>query len=238
MTGHTLGHYRIESKIGQGGMGIVYRAVDTRLQRRIAIKVLPGEAVSDPERKKRFVREARAASALNHPNIITIHEIDTAEVERRAVDFIAMEYVEGKALDQIAARKRLPLPDVLKYAVQVADALGAAHAAGLVHRDIKPGNIMVTDKGLVKVLDFGLAKLVEPASDVSAATRSLDSEEELRTEEGTVVGTVAYMSPEQAQGMPLDARSDIFSLGPSSMSCWPAADLSKARTRWPRCRRS
>jgi serine/threonine protein kinase/WD40 repeat protein len=213
MIGQALGQYRIEAKAGQGGMGIVYLAVDTRLQRKVAIKVLPSEAVADPERKKRFVREARAASALNHPNIVTIYEIESAIVAGRPVDFIVMEYVEGKTLDQVTARKRLPVADALKYAIQVTDALGAAHAAGLIHRDVKPGNIMVTSKGTVKVLDFGLAKLVEPASDASAATRSIDAEEEPRTEEGTIVGTVAYMSPEQAQGKPLDGRSDIFSFG-------------------------
>ena len=212
MIGQTLGHYRVESKVGQGGMGVVYRAIDTRLHRKVAIKVLPPEAVADAERKKRFIREARAASALNHPNIVTIHEIDTAPVDGRPVDFIVMEYVEGKTLDQIAARKRLPIPEALKYAVQTTDALAAAHRAGIVHRDIKPGNIMVSDSGLVKVLDFGVAKLAEPAS-ASDATRSIDAEDQPRTEEGTVVGTVAYMSPEQAQGKLLDGRSDIFSFG-------------------------
>ena len=206
MIGRSLLHYRVESLLGQGGMGVVYRALDTKLNRPVAIKVLPHEAVADPARKKRFVQEARAASALNHPNIITIHDIDTTE----RVDFIVMEYVPGKSLDHMIPRRGLPLGEVLQYAIEIADALAAAHAAGIVHRDLKPANIMVTDKGHVKVLDFGVAKLVEPGEvNECASTKTAQAQ----TEEGTIVGTAAYMSPEQVEGKPVDARSDIFSFG-------------------------
>ncbi len=210
MIGRTLDHYRIESKLGEGGMGAVYLAHDTRLKRPVAIKVLHAEAVANPERKRRFVQEAQAASALNHPNIITIYDISSAE----GVDFIAMEYVEGQTLDRVIDRRGLPLGEALKYAIQIADALAKAHNAGIVHRDLKPANIMVTGEGLVKVLDFGLAKLAEPeVSDESAATLSMTREDRPHTEEGVILGTVAYMSPEQAQGKRVEARSDIFSFG-------------------------
>src|SRR5262245_10104241 len=206
MIGRRLLHFRIESQLGQGGMGVVYRALDTKLNRPVAIKVLARDAVSDPARKTRFVQEARAASALNHPSIITIHDIDTAE----GVDFIVMEYVPGKSLDRVIPRRGLPLAEVLQYAIKIADALAAAHAAGIVHRDLKPANIMVTDKGHVKVLDFGVAKLVERRdANELASTETAPA----HTEEGAIVGTAAYMSPEQAEGKPVDARSDIFSFG-------------------------
>ena len=157
MIGQTISHYKILEKLGEGGMGVVYKARDTHLDRFVAIKVLPPEKVADPERKKRFVQEAKAASALNHPNIITIHDIDQSE----GIDFIAMEYVDGRTLDELIGRKGLKLSEALKVSVQMADALAAAHEAGIVHRDLKPGNVMVTGKGQVKVLDFGLAKLTE-----------------------------------------------------------------------------
>jgi serine/threonine protein kinase len=157
--GTCLGPYEILSTLGAGGMGEVYRAKDTRLNRAVAIKVLPSEKVADPERKRRFVQEAKAASALNHPNIVTIYDINTDN----GTDYIAMEYVSGKTLDEIIPRKGLRLNEALKYAIQMADALAKAHGAGIIHRDLKPANIMVTDEGLIKVLDFGLAKLVEPA---------------------------------------------------------------------------
>jgi Tol biopolymer transport system component/predicted Ser/Thr protein kinase len=206
MTGETISHYRILEKLGEGGMGVVWKARDTHLDRLVAIKVLPPERVADPERRLRFVQEAKAASALNHPNILHIYDIDQAA----GVDFIAMEYVPGKTLDQWIGRKGLALSEALRYAVQIADALDKAHAAGIVHRDIKPGNIMVTGEGLVKLLDFGLAKLTEPIeSDELGPTETLKPV----TEEGTIVGTVAYMSPEQAEGKKVDARSDIFSFG-------------------------
>jgi Tol biopolymer transport system component len=206
MIGKTISHYRILEKLGSGGMGVVYKAEDTKLGRMVALKVLPPERVADPNRKRRFVQEARAASALNHPNIITIYDIDEAE----GVHYIAMEHVEGKTLDRLIARHGLRVNEALKYAVQMAAALAKAHSAGIVHRDLKPTNVMVTDDGLVKVLDFGLAKLTEaaPAGDAETAVTL-----EPTTEEGTIVGTVGYMSPEQAEGKPVDARSDIFSFG-------------------------
>jgi eukaryotic-like serine/threonine-protein kinase len=161
MVGRTISHYEILEKLGEGGMGVVYKARDTHLDRFVAIKVLPPEKVADAERKRRFVQEAKSASALNHPNIITIHDI----ASDNGLDFIAMEYVPGKALNQLIARKGLSLPEALKYAVQIADALATAHAAGIIHRDLKPGNVMVSGapkrSGLVKVLDFGLAKLTD-----------------------------------------------------------------------------
>jgi eukaryotic-like serine/threonine-protein kinase len=204
--GRSLLHYRITEKIGEGGMGLVYKARDTHLDRTVAIKVLPEEAVADPERKRRFIQEAKAASALNHPNIIDIHDINTDA----GVDFIVMEHVAGKTLDQRIGRKGLRIGEALKYAVQISDALAAAHAAGIVHRDLKPSNIMVTETGLVKVLDFGLAKLTQPAQGEASGTVS--SVESL-TGEGRIMGTVAYMSPEQAEGKAVDVRSDIFSFG-------------------------
>ncbi|MBI1787564.1 MAG: serine/threonine protein kinase [Acidobacteria bacterium] len=214
MIGQTLRHYRIESKLGEGGMGVVFKAHDTHLDRPVAIKVLQAEAVADPERKRRFVQEAKAASSLNHPNIIHIYDIDTAVSPQGATDFIAMEFVAGTTLDRVAGRKGLALGAALNYAVQIADGLAAAHAAGIVHRDIKPANIMVTEQGHLKLLDFGLAKLTEvEESDSFATTLTGKPGEILHTEEGTIVGTVAYMSPEQAEGKKVDARSDIFSFG-------------------------
>ena len=206
MVGQTVSHYRILEKLGGGGMGVVYKAEDTKLGRTVALKVLPPGRVADPDRKRRFIQEARAASALNHPNIITIYDIDEAE----GVHFIAMEYVQGKTLDRLIARHGLRLNEALKYAVQMAAALAKAHSAGIVHRDLKPTNVMVTDDGLVKVLDFGLAKLTEPTPAGDAETVATVGP---ATEEGTIVGTVGYMSPEQAEGKPVDARSDIFSFG-------------------------
>ena len=218
MIGKTVSHYRILEKLGSGGMGVVYKAEDTKLPRFVALKFLvgahgmrPGEGerrspLHDPVALERFKREARAASALNHPNIITIYDIDEAE----GIHYIAMECVEGKTLDRLIARHGLRLNEALKYAVQMATALAKAHAAGIVHRDLKPTNVMVTDDGLVKVLDFGLAKLTEAAPTGDAETAATV---EPTTEEGTIVGTVGYMSPEQAEGKPVDARSDIFSFG-------------------------
>jgi Tol biopolymer transport system component len=187
-------------------MGVVYKARDTRLDRFVAIKVLPAEKVADAERNRRFVQEAKAASSLNHPNIITIYDIGQAE----GVDFISMEYVGGKTLEPLIPRHGMRLNEALKCAVQIADALARAHSAGIIHRDLKPSNIMVDEHGLVKVLDFGLAKLTEstPASE-DESTRTMRPS----TEEGKIVGTVAYMSPEQVEGKKVDARSDIFSFG-------------------------
>src|SRR5512136_1893954 len=210
MIGKTLDHYQITEKLGEGGMGVVYKARDTHLDRFVAIKVLPAEKVADPDRKRRFVQEAKAASAINHPSIVHVYDIDQSD----GTDYIAMEYVEGKTLDQRIGRHGLGLSDALKYAVQIADALAKAHSAGIVHRDLKPTNIMVNEDGVVKVLDFGLAKLTEQIQDdESASTATVDGEGKPITEEGVIVGTVAYMSPEQAEGKKVDARSDIFSLG-------------------------
>ncbi len=210
MIGSELGHYRIEAKLGEGGMGVVYKARDTHLDRWVAIKVLSSEALADPERKRRFVQEARTASALNHPNIIHIYDID----QSHGIEFMAMEFVQGKTLHQYVGAQGRPPGEVLQLAIQVAGALARSHEAGIVHRDIKPANIMVTPEGIVKVLDFGLAKLTEPAPGIgdageSDATRTVP----FRTEEGIVFGTVEYMSPEQAEGKRIDARSDIFSFG-------------------------
>jgi Tol biopolymer transport system component/tRNA A-37 threonylcarbamoyl transferase component Bud32 len=209
--GHTISHYTIEEKLGEGGMGVVYKARDTRLDRFVALKVLPADRVADAERKRRFIQEAKAASALNHPNIITIYDIDQAD----GIDFIAMEQVEGKTLERLIPRNGMRLGEVLKYAIQIAGALTRAHAAGIVHRDIKPGNIMVTPDGHVKVLDFGLAKLTEvvEGGTTQAPTVPMEAADANRTEEGAIMGTVAYMSPEQAEGKKIDARSDIFSFG-------------------------
>ena len=205
MIGQRLLHYEIVEKLGEGGMGVVYKARDTHLDRFVAIKVLPPEKVADPERKRRFVQEAKAASALNHPNIVTVHDISSDAGH----DFITMEYVAGKTLDRLIGHKGLGLKETLDYAIQATGALTKAHAAGIVHRDLKPSNIMVTGDGLVKVLDFGLAKLTETALGEDEATRTVKP----HTEEGTVVGTAAYMSPEQARGEALDARTDLFSFG-------------------------
>jgi len=199
--GSRLGPYEIVAPLGSGGMGEVYKARDTRLGREVAIKVLPANRVSDPDRKARFIQEARAASSLNHPNIVTIYDI----AESGGVDFLVMELVPGKTLDQLIGRKGLPVGEVLRYALTLADALTKAHAAGIVHRDLKPGNVMISHEGVLKVLDFGLAKLTEAVGGAEGgATLTID---------GTIVGTIAYMSPEQAEGKPVDARSDIFSFG-------------------------
>src|SRR5271169_931967 len=209
MIGQALGHYRIEAKLGEGGMGLVYRAFDTHLDRPVAIKILRADATISPERKRRFVQEAKAASALNHPNIIHIYDISSSG----DTDFIAMEFVAGKTLHQLIGKNDLPLRDTLKYSIQIADALARAHSAGIVHRDLKPANIIIDEDGRVKLLDFGLAKLTEKTVDSEAATATMTAEDALQTEEGSIVGTVAYMSPEQAEGRKVDARSDIFSFG-------------------------
>src|SRR5262249_24826588 len=180
MIGQTLGHYRIESKLGEGGMGVVYRAFDTHLDRPVAIKILRADATSSAERKRRFVQEAKAASALNHPNIVHIYDISSYE----GTDFIAMEFVAGKTLDQLIGKSGLALKDTLKYSTQIADALSRAHAAGIVHRDLKPANIIVAEDGRVKLLDFGLAKLTEKTADSDDATTMTNAQGGLQTEEG------------------------------------------------------
>jgi serine/threonine protein kinase len=206
--GETLLQYRIQDRIGSGGMGDVYRAFDSKLDRAVAIKLLPPEVSEDPERKRRFLQEARAASALDHPNIITIFDI--AEAEGR--QFLVMQYVPGKTLGDLLREGsgRLPLSRALDYGMQIADGLAAAHARGIVHRDLKPDNVVVQENGAVKILDWGLAKLVEPQNLTEAPTRQ---KERPLTEPGEVVGTPAYMSPEQVQGLNVDARSDVFSFG-------------------------
>jgi Tol biopolymer transport system component/predicted Ser/Thr protein kinase len=214
MIGRTLLHYRIVEKLGEGGMGVVYKALDTHLDRFVAIKVLPPDKVADAERKRRFVLEAKAASALNHHGIITIHDIASSG----DIDFIVMEYVQGKTLTQLIARKRLAFNDSLRYAIQIADALATAHAAGIVHRDLKPENVIVSGSeggvGSVKILDFGLAKLTDQIqSGASESTQPFQKTDDHSTGAGTILGTVAYMSPEQAEGKKVDARSDIFSFG-------------------------
>jgi eukaryotic-like serine/threonine-protein kinase len=203
--GDTLGAYEIVVPLGAGGMGEVYKARDTRLDRLVAIKILPHDKMGDENRKRRFVQEAKAASALNHPNIVTIYDIGSD----KGVDYLVMELVEGKSLDQLIPRGGLRLSEILRIAAQIADAFAKAHAAGIVHRDLKPGNVMVTPEGIVKVLDFGLAKLMQAPETASDATRTIAAQ----TGDGAVVGTAAYMSPEQAEGKPVDSRSDIFSFG-------------------------
>ena len=203
--GRILGHYKIVQMLGQGGMGIVYKAHDTHLDRFVAIKVLPADKVGDSERKLRFVQEAKAASALNHPNIVVVHDVAAAD----GIDYIAMEYVSGRTLNQIVNGRPMPLRETLSIAIQVADALARAHQAGILHRDLKPANIMIDERGQVKLLDFGLAKLTDGASEGSSTKTVADP----LTGEGAVMGTAAYMSPEQAEGRRLDARSDIFSFG-------------------------
>jgi serine/threonine-protein kinase len=227
VTPETISHYRILSKLGAGGMGEVYLAEDLNLGRRVALKLLPAKFTQDPERVRRFEQEARTASALSHPNILTIYEIGQAETETGSLQFIAMEFVEGQTLRQ-RLKRRVKLDEAIEIAIQVASALAAAHGAGITHRDIKPENIMLRHDGYVKVLDFGLAKLTESAffsSDPAAthaeavegalpdlyATTPLETQQ--NTSPGVILGTVSYMSPEQARGFKVDARTDIFSLG-------------------------
>jgi eukaryotic-like serine/threonine-protein kinase len=201
--GQTLKNYRIINKIGQGGMGEVYLAEDTQLGRRVAIKLLPAKAISDEHARKRLVREARAAAKLDHPNICSVYEVG----EEDGHSFIVMQYLEGETLDTRMTRKPLEMKESLTIASQVADALSEAHSHGIIHRDIKPGNIMITLRGQAKVMDFGLARVIAGAVESEAETQSL------LTTPGTILGTVPYMSPEQVRGEPVDARSDIFSFG-------------------------
>jgi Tol biopolymer transport system component/DNA-binding winged helix-turn-helix (wHTH) protein len=205
--GQTISHYRVSKKLGQGGMGVVYRAEDLRLGRSVALKFLSEELSDDSRALERFEREARAASALNHPNICTVHEVG----EHDGVPFIVMEYLTGKSLDRLIGPQGLAVKDVLRYAVQISDALATAHAAGIIHRDLKPSNIMVSRDGLVKLLDFGLAKVRSTEADADAT--GLPTETTPLTGEGTILGTLQYMAPEQLEGKEADARADIFALG-------------------------
>jgi serine/threonine protein kinase len=213
LIGCVIGHYRILSKLGEGGMGEVLLAHDTRLERRVALKLLPAEFTSDRDRVRRFEREARAASALNHPNIITIYEIGQAKIESGDLHFIAQEFIEGQTLRRRIEQGALSPLDALDLAIQAAGALQAAHAASIVHRDIKPENIMLRPDGFIKILDFGLAKLLAPVPAQSGFEVEKSTLEPGRTAPGMILGTVAYMSPEQARGIEVDARSDIWSLG-------------------------
>ena len=210
MVGRTVAQYQLLEKLGAGGMGEIYKAQDTRLNRLVAIKVLPGARSTDPERRKRFLLEAQAASALNHPSIITIHDV----ISQNDAQFMVMELVSGKTLNDAIPKGGLRVPQALNYALQMADALSAAHNAGIVHRDLKPANVMITDSGYLKVLDFGLAKLME--RNLAAGCEQFSDSDVTSmglTMEGAIIGTVNYMSPEQAQGKSVDARSDIFSFG-------------------------